>query len=131
MSHRVLGLAAALLVGSAIPLAAQEHGGAPAGRQATLTGTVVDVSCLVGSGATGDGHRQCGQVCADAGLPLAILGSDGNIYMPLAAAPGQGTNAQLRAHAEHRVQVTGRVFERNGVRGIKIENVTMPSGGGR
>ncbi len=129
MMHRVLGLAAVAVLATAGPAFAQEHGGAPAGRQVTLTGTVVDVSCLVGSGATGDSHRQCGQVCADAGLPLAILASDGSIYMPLASAPGQGTNAQLRAHAEHRVQVTGRVIERNGVRGIKIESVTMPRGG--
>jgi type 1 fimbria pilin len=121
-------LAAAVIAAvCAAPLAAQEHGGA-AGRAATITGTVVDVSCLVGSGATGDGHRQCAQVCADGGLPLAILGSDGNVYMPLASAPGQGTNAQLREHAEHRVRVAGRVFERNGVRGIKIESVEMASG---
>lgn len=126
MTNRIFTLAAVGLFAAA-PLAAQEHGPA-AGRQVTITGTVVDVSCLVGSGATGDGHRQCGQVCADAGLPLAILGTDGNIYMPLASAPGQGTNAQLRAHAEHRVRVTGRVIERNGVRGIKIESLEMPRG---
>jgi len=128
MKHRILALAAIATAAFALPARAQEHAAAPAGRQATITGTVVDVSCLVGSGATGEGHRQCGQVCADAGLPLAILGSDGTVYMPLASAPGQGTNAQLRAHAEHRVQVTGRVIERNGVHGIKIESVTMPSG---
>jgi hypothetical protein len=126
MRHRILGLVAVAALGAAFPARAQEHGG-QAGRPVTITGTVVDVSCLVGSGATGEGHRQCGQVCADAGLPLAILGSDGNVYMPLASAPGQGTNAGLRAHAEHRVRVSGRVIERNGVRGIKIESVTMAS----
>lgn len=125
MRHRILGLVAVAALGLAVPARAQEHGAAPAGRQATITGTVVDVSCLVGSGATGDGHRQCAQVCADAGLPLAILGSDGNIYMPLASAPGQGQNARLRAHAEHQVRVTGTVFERNGTRGIKIDTITM------
>jgi type 1 fimbria pilin len=127
MRHRILGLTAVALAAVALPARAQEHGAAPAGRQVTITGTVVDVSCLVGSGATGANHRQCGQVCADAGLPLAILGEDGNVYMPLASAPGQGTNARLREHAEHRVRVTGRVIEARGVRGIKIESVTMAS----
>lgn len=127
MRHRILGLTAVAVALLALPARAQEHGGAPAGRAVTITGTVVDVSCLVSMGATGDQHRQCAQVCADGGLPLAILGSDGNVYMPLAAAPGQGTNAQLRAHAEHRVRVTGRVIERNGVRGLKIENLEMVS----
>jgi type 1 fimbria pilin len=127
MRNVTIGLVALAALSAAAPARAQEHAAAPAGRQTTITGTVVDVSCLVGSGATGDQHRQCGQVCADAGLPLAILGSDGNVYMPLANAPGQSTNASLRAHAEHRVRVTGRVIERNGVRGIKIESVTMAS----
>jgi type 1 fimbria pilin len=126
MRHRILGLVALAAFAVVVPAQAQEHGAA-AGRQVTLTGTVVDVSCLVGSGATGANHRQCAQVCADAGLPLAILAEDGNVYMPLAAAPGQGTNPQLRAHAEHRVRVTGRVFESRGVRGIKIDSVQMVS----
>ena len=125
MRKRVLGLAAIAALGLSLPARAQEHGGAPAGRPVTITGTVVDVSCLVSMGATGEQHRQCAQTCADGGLPLAILGSDGNVYMPLAAAPGQGTNASLREHAEHRVRVTGRVMERNGVRGIKIETLAM------
>lgn len=124
MRSRILGLAAVAALGLSVPARAQEHGPA-AGRQATITGTVVDVSCLVGSGATGDQHRQCAQVCADAGLPLAILGSDGNVYIPLAGAPGQGQNARLREHAEHRVTVSGRVIESRGVRGIKIETIAL------
>lgn len=124
MRGRILGLAAVAALGLSVPARAQEHG-APAGRQATITGTVVDVSCLVGSGAIGEQHRQCAQVCADAGLPLAILGSDGNIYMPLASAPGQGQNARLREHVEHRVTVSGRVIENHGVRGIKIETIAL------
>ena len=125
MRHRIIALAAVALVAAATPALAQEHAAAPAGRQATITGTVVDVSCLVGSGATGDAHRNCAQACADAGLPLAILSSDGNIYMALASAPAQGTNARLREHAEHRVTVTGTVLESHGVHGIKIETIAM------
>ena len=123
MRYRILGLATIAAVGFTVPARAQEHGAAPAGRQMTITGTVVDVSCLVGSGATGDSHRACAQTCADGGLPLAILSSDGNVYMPLAGAPGQGQNARLREHAEHRVRVTGQVISNHGVRGIKIESI--------
>jgi type 1 fimbria pilin len=124
MRHRILALAAVALAAAAIPARAQEHG-ATAGRQATITGTVVDVSCLVGSGATGDAHRNCAQACADGGLPLAIMSTDGTIYMALASAPGQGQNARLREHAEHRVSVTGTVIESHGVHGIKIESIAM------
>lgn len=124
MRHRIIALAAVALAATAIPARAQEHGQA-AGRHATITGTVVDVSCLIGSGATGDAHRNCAQACADGGLPLAILGTDGHIYMALAPAPGQGQNARLREHAEHRVTVTGTVIEARGTRGIKIDNIAM------
>ncbi len=121
--QRILGVAAVLGLAAALPARAQEHGMAPVqGRHTTLTGTVVDVSCLVGSGAQGESHRQCAQVCADAGLPLAIL-SGGRVYMALASAPGQGTNARLKEFAEHSVRVTGTVIEQHGVRGIKIETV--------
>jgi hypothetical protein len=128
MKHRSFALAAALALVAAAPAWAQEHGMAPVqGRQATITGTVVDVSCLVGSGATGEGHRQCALVCADAGLPLAIADERGRVYMALAAAPGQSTNARLREHAEHRVRVTGTVIESHGVRGIKIDTIALAS----
>lgn len=127
MRHRILGFVALATLGVAAPARAQEHGAAPAAQPTTITGTVVDVSCLVGSGATGESHRQCAQVCADAGLPLAILGSDGNIYMPLADAPGHGQNARLREHVEHRVRVTGQVIRNHGVRGIKIQSIEAAS----
>lgn len=123
MKYRILGIAAVAALAFAVPARAQEHGMAPVqGRHTTLTGNVVDVSCLVGSGAQGESHRMCAQVCSDAGLPLAIL-SGGRVYMALAAAPGQGTNARLREFAEHQVRVTGTVIEAHGVRGIKIDTV--------
>ncbi len=59
---------AGVAVGQAMPM---EH---PKGSQRTITGTVVDVSCKFGQGLSGDSHRQCAQICADKGIPLAILG---------------------------------------------------------
>ncbi|MGH7630157.1 MAG: hypothetical protein ACREOF_12415, partial [Gemmatimonadales bacterium] len=55
---------------------------APPSKQATVTGTVVDVSCKFGQGLAGAEHRMCAQVCADKGIPLAILGDDGRLYVP-------------------------------------------------
>ena len=55
---------------------------APASHKATVTGTVVDVSCKFGQGLSGEEHKMCAGVCADRGLPLAILGSDGHLYIP-------------------------------------------------
>lgn len=129
MKHRVF-LAAILVAGAAgsaiaTPARAQQAA-QPAGRQVTITGDVIDLSCRLGQGLSGESHRMCAQVCADRGIPLAILGTDGNVYLPISTAmPGDSQTARLRAHAEHRVRVTGRVIEQNGARAIFIESVSM------
>lgn len=118
-------------VGLATPLAAQQTGqGAmpmgkiPVGKEATITGTVIDVSCKFGNGLSGADHRMCSQVCADNGLPLAILGSDGKLYVPVTPEmPGKGQNSRLKDFAEQRVSVRGKVFAAAGAQVIQIETI--------
>jgi hypothetical protein len=130
MMTRLLSLTAAVaamsLVGSA-PAAAQamQH---PKGTQRTISGTVVDLSCRFGQGLSGDSHRQCAQVCADKGIPLAILGSDGELYLPTSTAmPGDGQNGRLREFAEQQVTVTGMVFPAAGANAIQITAIRRKS----
>jgi hypothetical protein len=100
----------------------------PKGTQRTITGTVVDVSCMFGQGLSGDSHRMCAQVCADKGIPLAILGSDGKLYLPTSAAmPGDGQNARLKEFAEQQVTVTGLVFPAAGANAIQIASIQRKS----
>ena len=118
--------AVAALTLFAVPAQAQEMMGAkPEGHQMTITGTVVDISCKFGFGLTGDGHRMCAQVCADKGIPLAILGSDGTLYIPTSTdMPGGNQNERLKEFAEQEVRVTGTVFEAGGARAIQIERIS-------
>ncbi len=118
----------ALAVALAGPLAAQEKPKmtmkAPPSKEATITGTVVDVSCKFGQGLSGAEHRMCAQVCADKGIPLAILGDDGKLYVPTSAnMPGDPQNDRLKEFAEQRVTVSGKVFEAAGARAIQIASV--------
>ncbi len=116
-------VAAALSLAGAGTAAAQGMQ-APKGAQRTITGTVIDVSCKFGQGLTGDSHRMCAQVCADKGIPLAILGSDGKLYLPTSAAmPGDGQNARLKDFAEQQVTVTGVVFPASGANAIQIASI--------
>ncbi len=110
------------------PLHAQEKpkmaAKAPPSREATVTGTVVDVSCKFGQGLTGAEHRMCAQVCADKGIPLAILGDDGKLYVPTSPnMPGDAQNGRLKEFAEQRVTVSGKVFEAGGAQAIQIASV--------
>src|SRR5713101_8687310 len=93
----------------------------PTGTTRTISGTVVDVSCKFGQGLSGDSHRQCAQICADKGIPLAILGKDGKLYIPTSTAmPGDGQNDRLKEFAEQQVTVTGTVFPAGGANAIQI-----------
>jgi hypothetical protein len=100
----------------------------PKGIQRTISGTVVDVSCNFGQGLSGASHRECAQVCAGKGIPLAILGKDGKLYIPTSTAmPGEGQNDRLKEFAEEQVTVTGTVFSAAGANAIQIASIERKS----
>lgn len=122
-----LGAGAMLVV--ALPVLAQAQqkmpmGAEPKGTEKTVTGTVIDVSCKFRHGLSGKDHTMCAQVCADKGIPLAILGDDGKLYIPVSAGmPGEGSNELLKPHAEQKVTVKGTVFAAGGANAIQIASV--------
>ena len=117
-----------LLAGALLTAPGAAHGQAmgakPASKDVTVSGVVVDVSCKFGQGLAGADHRMCAQVCADRGIPLAILGDDGTLYIPTSVAmPGDGQNARLKEFAEQRVTVKGKTFAAGGARALEIETI--------
>lgn len=135
MFAKALTSVAVLLGLAAAPAVAQDAGKTgkmamhePEGREATVTGTVIDVSCKYSHGLTGAEHRMCAQVCADKGIPLAILGDDGKLYLPVSTGmPGDPQNGKLREYAEQHVSVRGKVLPASGAQAIQIASVTPKS----
>jgi hypothetical protein len=128
MLKRLIGtLAVGALVFAAAPTAAAaQMPEKPQGTEMTVSGTVIDLSCKFRHNLSGPDHRMCAQVCADRGVPLAILGDDGTLYIPVSEAmPGGSENAPLKPHAEHKVTVTGLVFEAGGAKAIQIADISM------
>ncbi len=125
MLKRILaGLSALALMAIILPASAQAQMEAPSYEVQTITGTVVDLSCKFGHGLSGADHRMCAQVCADKGIPLVILGSDGKLYLPITAdMPGSSSNDQLKEYAEQEVTVTGKVFSAGGASAIRIDKI--------
>lgn len=125
MSKRILaGLSALALMAIILPASAQAQMEAPSYEVQTITGTVVDLSCKFGHGLSGADHRMCSQVCADKGIPLAILSSDGKLYLPITAdMPGSSSNDLLKEFAEQEVTVTGKVFSAGGASAIRIDEI--------
>ena len=127
MLKRILA-PAALLALCAMPLAAQQpKPAAAAGNDASITGQVVDVNCFVSMGASGAAHKACAQACAKAGVALAILGSDGTLYMPVSSKPADPQNARLEPFAEGKVKVTGIHRMASGMHTIEIKTIEAAS----
>jgi hypothetical protein len=125
MVHRwmtTLGTGALLAIAAPGALSAQAAAGG--GQEATVTGTVVDVTCNFTKGVSGEAHRKCGEVCASAGLPLAILGDDGKLYIPLGQDAGKPP-MDLKAHVDHKVTVKGKLVASHGANGIIVSSVSM------
>jgi len=125
--YHTFGALALALTLAAVTAAPAEAQGAE-GQQVEMTAQVVDLSCYVVHDLKGEEmHRECAQVCADQGVPLVLLGEDGNIYTPVSRpmpSSGDEENQRLRPHAERMVQVQGQVIERAGQRAIVIESIS-------
>lgn len=124
MLKRMLATTAvlALLALTPLTLAAQAHEKTP-GNDMTITGQVVDLNCYTTNGASGAGHKACGEGCAKAGVPLGILSSDGTVYVPVSSKPGDPQNAKLSAFTEGKVTVTGTHRMSHGLHTIEIKTV--------
>lgn len=122
MSKRTLASVAVLSL-FALPLAAQGMKQSRPGNETTITGQVIDVNCYVAMGASGEGHKMCAQACAKAGVALAILGSDGTLYMPVSSKPADPQNARLSQFAESKVKVTGTHRLQDGLHTIEVKTI--------
>ena len=121
MMKRLLGSALAVAL-FAVPLSAQEMQHAQ-GDKMTLTGQVIDVNCFVTHGAQGASHKACATACANKGVGLAILSSDGTIYMPVSTKPGDPQNPRLVPFLEGKVKITGTHRMQNGLHTIEIDTI--------
>jgi hypothetical protein len=66
---------------SVTTVAAAVDGKPNAGKVTTLVGEVVDYSCYLQLGKHGGKHRDCGQKCLKAGMPIGLLTKDGKLYL--------------------------------------------------
>ncbi len=97
----------------------------PAGsmKSTTITGEVVDTACYIKMGAKGAGHKECAANCAKAGIPLGILDAKGNLYVAVSDKDIEPGNLKLMGHEAQQVTVTGKVFNKGGVRIVSVESV--------
>lgn len=129
---KYIGFFAALIVGaflfvSSLAFAAEKPphiGEKEMGKEATITGHVVDPACYVSMGLIGKSHKQCATACAKAGQAFGILDKkSGVLYQVIEGTPTTDPNKLLWDHVEQDVTVKGKVFEKNGMHAIVPEEV--------
>jgi hypothetical protein len=90
--------------------------------QETVTGEVLDSFCYATRDAKGKEHAQCASSCIKAGVPVAILTSDGTLYWPLRQ-DHKPANPLFEKLGGENVKVTGMVYEKNNTKFIVVSAV--------
>jgi hypothetical protein len=97
-------------------------------HEIVLVGEVVETQCYV-SGLTGPGkgavHKSCALTCAKNGIPLSILEEGTNtLYLAGQTKSAQsGANKMLIEFVADKVKVSGRVFEKSGIKMIMVSKI--------
>lgn len=98
------------------------------GREVTVTGEIVDLSCYLQLGKHGEKHVACGKKCLAAGQPIGLLAKDGAVYMlmpeehdPRRDGQAEGFRKAAIDHFGQIIQVTGTEATLHGYRAIYVQ----------
>lgn len=94
------------------------------GKVTTLQGRVVDLACFMSDKYGSMDHQKCTAECIRAGVPCGLSTSSGLVVV------GDGTrspSSKLAPYAFQDVKVTGKYFERDGVRYLDMQKIEKVS----
>jgi hypothetical protein len=125
--NRIVQLAAAIIIAAAITgvsLKLWEHQNHRAiqGREITVKGEVLDMTCYIAQNLSGPQHAQCARECIRRGLPAGIKTEAGKVYL-LTGKPGDSINAQLADYAAQIVTIRGKETARDGFAQLQVEEI--------
>lgn len=124
---RILQLAAAIIIAAGLTAVSlklwdsQRHR-AVQGREITVKGEVLDMTCYIAQNLSGPQHAQCARECIRRGLPAGIKTEAGKIYL-LTGKPGDSVNAELADYAAQIVTIRGKETARDGFAQLQVEEI--------
>lgn len=123
---------ASLMAGAALAVAVSAPAAAATPERVKVTGEVIDTWCYITEimFAEGTAHHQCAVWCAAGGIPVGILGEDGEVYMVLKVGD-DGTNVANPKVLEiqtHKVVVDGDLYKRDGLNYLVVDEVVADEG---
>jgi len=93
----------------------------------TVKGELLDMDCYMASGAHGNDHKSCADMCINGGAPMGVLTSDGKVYLLVSGHNKKEPYESLKKHAGEEVTVTGTSTEKDGIKGIVVTEVKEKS----
>lgn len=109
------------LAGFTTGLAIAQQTEKSSGQETTVTGEVVDMSCYIDHGATGEKHAACAKKCITSGLPVGIKANDGKTYLVIG--DHKPANSELADYAAKTITLRGKLASRDGI--DMIENAAV------
>ena len=105
---------------------------AAAPQRVEVTGEVIDSWCYISEimYPEGTAHHQCALWCAAGGIPVGILGDDGEVYLVLKMGDDTTSvaNPTVLDIQSHRVRVDGDLYLRDGMRYLLVDRVITDQG---
>lgn len=104
----------------------QGDGGEP--QKATIVGEVIDPLCYIRHDSRGMEHKKCAEYCEGLGINLAILNEENDEILLVFPVGHADPNEKVVEHIAQRVEVTGFIQERGGLKGIEATTVVPMEG---
>ncbi len=105
---------------------------AAAPQRVEVTGEVIDSWCYITEimYPEGTAHHQCALWCAAGGIPVGILGDDGEVYLVLKMGDDTTSvaNPTVLDIQTHRVRVDGDLYLRDGMKYLLVERIITDDG---
>lgn len=101
-----------------------EHGAG--GKEISVQGELVDMSCYMAHEGKGPKHSECAKMCVLGGAPLGLLAKDGTVYLLVddhSSAKAKKPYAAARKLVAENVKLSGDLHERGGLKTIVVEKV--------
>ena len=106
------------------------------GERVTLKGELIDTWCYFSGvmggpdAVVGSAHHTCAMWCAAGGIPVGMLGEDGDVYMILKL-PSDDKSAGGDTFVEltnDQIEAEGMMYERDGLKYLVVSEVTSNDG---
>ncbi len=133
MKHpmKILTAACAMLSALALPVAATEQG-----SRIQITGELIDTWCYFSGvmggpdAVVGSAHHTCAMWCSAGGIPVGLLGEDGQVYMVLKieSDDASASGDTLLSLASHEITADGYFYQRDGLNYIVVSEVISDQG---